>query len=149
MASGTCPAGYDESVALNGKALVGTLAANGNVGTTGGSDTITPTGSNSTSTVTPLGTVAWPAGVPTYTGSLNTLAVTAHTVVATKQGAAAGNVVTTATHTVTGVPGGTVAWPAGVPTMTGQSSTVAAQTFTGVQFDNRQAFVRVIPCVKS
>jgi hypothetical protein len=43
----------------------------------------------------------------TFTGALGTLAVTAHTVVSTKQGSSTGNVVTTATHTFTGVPGGT------------------------------------------
>lgn len=39
--SGTCPTGYTEESDLDGKTLIGTLAAHGDVGTTGGSDTIT------------------------------------------------------------------------------------------------------------
>lgn len=166
IVSGTCPTGFTESAALNGKMLRGTVAANMDVGGTGGSDSITPTvasltaaaqtftgssantslvsagtpaGTNGTVSITPLlNAVAWPAGVPTYTGTVNTLAVTAHTVVATKQGTAAGNVVTTATHTITGIPGGTVAWPAGVPTVTGASTTVGAETFTGTALGTHQ-----------
>jgi hypothetical protein len=114
----SCPTGWVEETSLNGVTLVGTLAANGNVGTTGGSDTITPSGTNS---------------VPTFIGTVNTLAVTAHTVVATKQGTSTGNVVTTATHTITGIPGGSVTAP----------------TFTGNSFDNRSSFVRVIFCKKN
>lgn len=49
--SGTCPAGYVENTALNGKALIGTLAANGNVGQSVGSDAITQV-LNHTHTVT-------------------------------------------------------------------------------------------------
>lgn len=176
LADGTCPAGFTEDTTYDGKMIRITRASHANVAGTGGSDSVTPTGSNSapaftgssgtvpaetftgssatssstsagtpagtngTGTVTPSGTVAWPAGVPTYTGTVNTLAVTAHTVVSTKQGSSAGNVVTTATHAITGVPGGTVAWPAGVPTFTGSSATTSAEvvswpagvpTFTG------------------
>jgi hypothetical protein len=49
-------------------------------------------------------------------------------------------------------PAGTVAWPAGVPTNGTVSftpaGTVAAPAFTGTQFDNRSAFVKVIFCKK-
>jgi hypothetical protein len=41
IASGACPTDYTEETSLNGKTLIGTLAANTDVGTTGGSDTIT------------------------------------------------------------------------------------------------------------
>jgi hypothetical protein len=134
IVSGTCPAGYAEVSALNGRTLVGTLAANGNVGTTGGADNITPAGTNS---------------APTFTGSalgnhlhaFGTIAVAAHTVVATKQGAAAGNVVTTATHTVSG---STANASAGTP-----AGTVTAPTFTGTSFDNRSSFTFVIFCSKT
>lgn len=51
IASGTCPAGYAESAALSGKFLRGTDAASGNVGTTGGADTIIPAGENSNGAV--------------------------------------------------------------------------------------------------
>lgn len=39
--SGTCPTGFEEDADLNGKTIIGTTAAAGDVGTTGGSDTIT------------------------------------------------------------------------------------------------------------
>lgn len=88
--SSACPTGFTEVAALNGKFVQGTLAANSNVGTTGGSASITPTatsttpaftgttnqsdsavsagtpaGTNSTTSATPAGTVAWPGSVPT------------------------------------------------------------------------------------
>lgn len=116
--SGVCPSGYVENTALNGKTIIGTLAANGNVGTIGGADSITPAGTES---------------IPTFTGTVNTLAVTAHTSVATKQGTAAGNVITTGTHVITGIPGGTVSAP----------------VFTGTPFDNRSAWIKMIACKRS
>lgn len=39
--SGTCPAGYAEETSLNGKFVLGTLAAGADIGTTGGQDTVT------------------------------------------------------------------------------------------------------------
>src|SRR5206468_12277354 len=41
MVSGTCPGGYAEAIELNGVTVIGTLAANNDVGTTGGNDNIT------------------------------------------------------------------------------------------------------------
>jgi hypothetical protein len=90
VVSGSCPTGWSEVTALNGVMLRGTLAANGDVGTTGGSDTATPTFTGTSAT-----TSAVSAGTPSGT-------IPAHTVVSTKQGAATGNVVTTATHVFTG-----------------------------------------------
>jgi hypothetical protein len=86
--SGTCPQGSTENSSLSGKTLVGTTVANGNVGTSAGSDTITPTGTISALT--------------------------------------------------TGADSNT----------TGGVAKAIAQTpvFTGAQFDNRQAFTRVIIC---
>ncbi len=81
IASGTCPTGWAESSALNGKMLRGTVAANGNVGTTGGADTITPTvasltaaaqtftGSSATSSAVGAGTPAGTINTPTFTGA--------------------------------------------------------------------------------
>jgi hypothetical protein len=94
VASGSCPATYTEVAGLNGRMVRGTLAANGNVGTTGGADSVTPTftgnsvasnavsagtpaGTNGTGTVTPLGTVA----APVFTGSA--LGTHTHTTTAT------------------------------------------------------------------
>lgn len=172
ITTGTCPAGATEATDLAGKTLVGTLAANADVGTTGGADSITP-----------AGTVAWPVGTPTFAGSAFSAVINhTHPVAVTDPGhthtqnsfapriinsgtagtvgvqgasaasnANASNAATTATNqsNTTGItaassnpaggvasitPAGTVAWPAGVP------------TFGGTSFDNRSAFVRVIFC---
>jgi hypothetical protein len=103
--SGTCPAGTTENASLNGQFLQGTIAANNDVGQTGGNATITPSGTVSQPTLamnsyTPAGTVA----APLFTGSLGTVPA----------------------QTFTGS-SGTV--PA--QTFTGSSGTVPAQTFTG------------------
>ena len=50
--TGTCPAGFDEVSSLSTKVLRGTVAANGDVGGTGGSDTYVPAGTNSAPTFT-------------------------------------------------------------------------------------------------
>jgi hypothetical protein len=173
VVTGACPSGWSEVTALAGKTLSGTLTANADVGTTGGSDTITPAGTvaaptftgssatssavsagtpagtNATSTVTPLGTVAapvvaWPAGVPTHSGTTATFTGNAVTAASTTSGtklvtantSTGVSPITTATGTVNITSQGTIAWPAGVPTntapaFTGSSSTVTAQTFTG------------------
>src|SRR3990170_4157877 len=49
IVSGTCPSGYVEETTLNGKFLLGTLAANADIGSTGGADNITPAGTVSRS----------------------------------------------------------------------------------------------------
>lgn len=186
--TGTCPSGYSEDSNLSGKTIVGTIAANGDVGTTGGSDTITPAGTNGapsfTGTAWAAPAVSWPAGVPTFSGnSVTSSAVSAGTPAGTNAASAtsgncaatniaAGTGSTTAckatapnltvtaqtftgsalgTHTHTTTATGTVAWPAGVPTLASYTpaGSVAAPAFTGTQFDNRSAFVKVIACKKS
>lgn len=132
-----CPPGFSEAAALDGKFLLGTLAAHGDVGTTGGSATLTPTGTisqptftgtsgqatsavsagtpagtngtvsftpagtNGTVAFTPSGTLAWPAGVPAFTGSAGA------------------------------VPAQTISWPAGVPVFSGSALATHTHTFTG------------------
>lgn len=66
----SCPAGFSESSTLNGKMLRGTLAANGDVGGSGGSATITPTGAVSQATFS-----GSPGTVPaeTFTGTPGTV----------------------------------------------------------------------------
>lgn len=61
----------------------------------------------------PAGAISWPAGVPTTAN---------HTSVATKQGTAAGNVITTGTHSIS--------WPAGVPTGAATGNPSATLTHT-------------------
>lgn len=132
--SGTCSAGWTEDTSLNGKTLVGTLAANGDVGSTGGSDDITPAGTVTQPTFTgsALGThshavgtyaaanesahthggptISWPAGVPTAANE------SSHT------------------HTVTAP---TISWPAGVPTISGIAvSDHASHTHTYTEVPN-------------
>src|SRR6266404_8928799 len=85
--SANCPSGTTEVAALNGKFLHGTVAANGNVGTSGGSATITSTGSVST---------------PTFTGNSGTTS-------AVSAGTPAGS-----NATVAFTPTGTNAWPVNV-----------------------------------
>lgn len=195
--AGTCPTGYTEDTDFNGKAVIGTVAANGNVGTTGGSDTITPAGNNSAPAFTgnawSAPAVSWPAGVPTHSGTAatfagNALGTHAHELpwqipttttirqiavgtfgTGTSRAATAVSAAGTANTTsaavalsqavsagtpagsVTITNQGTVAWPASVPTIGAYTPTgsVAAPTFTGTQFDNRSAFIRVIACRKT
>ena len=133
MTLSACPAGYSEATALNGVMLRGTIAANGDVGQTGGTDTITPTvaaltaaaqaftgSSANTSSVsggTPAGTVAaptitWPVGVPTFAGSPGTVPAQTFT----------GNAGT--------VPGEVISWPVGVPTFAGNALATHTHTLT-------------------
>lgn len=81
-----CPPGFAEVLGLNGKMLVGTLAANSNVGGTGGSDTITPSGTNS---------------APGFTGTAATLTHTG-TAVSAHSGAAVADHASH-THTYTNI----------------------------------------------
>lgn len=107
--SGTCPPTYTELTSLDGTFLFATTVANGNVGTTGGSNSVTPTG-----TVT----------APTFTGnSVNTSLITAGTPAGTN---ATGTV--TATGTIN-TP--TITWPVGVPTNSNESSHTHSVTATG------------------
>jgi hypothetical protein len=152
LMAAACPTGYVEVTALNGAMPLGTLAANGDVGTTGGSNTITPTVASLTAAAQ---TVSWPVGVPTFAGS--TLAATTFAIAtgsgsfkgtssggfSTVGGAAPGSAGAT-TSKSPGTPAGTVAWPAGVPT-----NSTSSVTGTLNSFDSRSAFVRVIFCQKS
>jgi hypothetical protein len=52
MATGVCPAAYVEETSLDGRMPIGTLVANGDLGATGGSNTLTPAGTNSAPALT-------------------------------------------------------------------------------------------------
>ena len=127
---------------------------------------------------TPAGSVAWPVGVPTFAGDASTVVVN-HVHVQNKNSATTGPLsgygVDASTNTSvasdystanpTGgaasyTPAGTISWPAGVPTFSGSAlgthqhsatatGAVSQPTFTGTQFDNRSANVKVIFCKKS
>jgi hypothetical protein len=134
ITAGTCGAGWAELTAVNGRDLIGTLAANGDAGTTGGSDTITPTvatltaaaqtftGSAATSSAvsagTPSGTnnapaIAWPAGVPTFSGTPFTSVINhTHGVTVTYDVQGGTTAATTGTHVMTSTAtGGSVRAP--------------------------------------
>lgn len=122
-----CPVNWTEVSALNGVTVIGTLAANGNAGTGGGANTVTPTVATLTaaaqtfagdSTAVPAEVIAWPAGVPAFAGSAGT--VPAHTI--------AWPMATPSITWPMGVP--TVSWPAGVPAFVGSAGTVPAHTIT-------------------
>jgi hypothetical protein len=150
VTSGVCPTGYSELSALAGKTLIGTTAANGDVGATGGTDTITPAGTNQ---------------ALTFTGSsANTSAVTAGTPAGTNAASATtGNCA--ATNLAIGT-GATTACKATAPnltvsaqTFTGSAlgthlhavtatGTINTPTFTGTPGDNRSAYIKVIFCKK-
>jgi len=118
--SGTCPAGFTQETALNGRFVLGTVAANGDVGTTGGSDSIT-TVLNHTHPVTDPGhTHTLPVGATDDTSAPFDRSDAG-------TNASGANATTASGSSATGV---TTANPAG-----GVAS-----------IDNRPAFVRVIFC---
>lgn len=136
--TGTCPTGFSEVSGLSTKTLIGTLAANKDVGTTGGNDNIIPTGTNS---------------VPTFTGNAITFTeVINHTHAVTSVGSSATGSTTnltgasdTSSTTATATnPSGGVASFQKTPT-----GSVSAPIFTGNSFDNRSAFVKIIFCKKT
>lgn len=76
MIAGTCGSGYSEVPGLAGRMLIGTVAANGDVGTTGGFDSVTPEGTNNGCTTVRVtknsggdAIVCSPQFAPTFTGT--------------------------------------------------------------------------------
>lgn len=106
VTSGSCPSGYTEVSALNANMPYGTIAANGDVGGTGGANSVTPT----VATLT--------AAAQTFTGSSATTS------------SVSGGTPSGTNGSVTG-PAQVISWPVGVPAFTGASGTVPAETFTG------------------
>lgn len=158
ITSGTCPTGFTEDVTLDGKTIIITTTAHGDVGTTGGVDSITPAGSVSqpiftgnavdsslVSGGTPSGTIAWPGSVPTSS---------TYTATTANRGSGSNAAVTGPTSWTP-----TITWPAAVPIFTGvalathkhsttATGTVSQPAFNGTQFDNRSSFKKVIACEK-
>lgn len=121
-----CPSGYSEETSLNGKFVLGTLNANGNVTGTGGSDTITSV-INHTHTVT-----------VTDPGHTHTLPVGA-----TDDTAAPFDRADAGSNT-----SGANATTASGSSTTGITATTANPAGGVASIDNRPAFVRVIFCKK-
>lgn len=152
IASGSCPSGYGEVSALSGSMPYGTVAANGDVGGTGGANSITPTIATLTAAAQ---VITWPVSVPAFTGAA--LAATTFAIPTgsgsfkgsstggfSTVGAAAPGSTGATTSKSPGTPAGTVAWPASVPTNAGSNVTGTLSSF-----DNRPSFVKVIFCSKS
>ncbi len=150
VTSGTCPAGYTELTALSGKTLIGTTAANGDVGATGGADTITPAGTNQALTFTgsSANTSAVTAGTPAGTNAASaTTGNCAATNLAIGTGAATSCKATAPNLTVSAqtFTGSALGTHLHAVTATG---TINTPTFTGTPADNRSAFIKVIFCQK-
>jgi hypothetical protein len=148
--TGTCPSGWTEVSALNGKMLRGTVAANGDVGATGGSATITPTGtvsaptftgnaviSSAVSAGTPAGTNGTASFTPAGTnGTATTGATSGGTPAGTNSAVSATATAAVAVTTGSGNSMATNAHTHPAPTFTGSAlathtHTVPAETFTG------------------
>lgn len=157
--SGSCPTGFGEVAGLASRFPMGTVAANGDVGGTGGANTFTP-----------AGTVAAPifTGTPfssvinhTHSVSVNDPGHT-HTQAsqtATTGGASSwehGAIDTSSTAAET-LPTGsnttgitaTTANPAGGVASITPAGTNSAPAFTGTQADQRPAWLKVIFCKKA
>ena len=152
--AGTCPTGFTQDTAFNGAYILGTVAANADVGLTGGSNSVTPTGSVSAPTLTmnsytPAGTNAAPAltmnsYTPAGTNAAPALAMNSYapagTVSAPTFAGAAQTFTTKGTSTgsaanFTGpnpyTPAGTVSAPSFTGTAATLTGSVAAPGFTG------------------
>ena len=177
--SGTCASGWTEETSLNGKTLLGTLAANLDVGAAGGNDNITPAGTVSQPTFTgdvfathqhSDGTFA--AAAQVFTGAASACVVN-HVHVQSVNSAAAGGLsgYTADTSTNTSVSSGystanptggsascTPAGTSNASDVTGNTGAITAgtpsgivsqPTFAGTPAENRSAFVKVIFCKKN
>lgn len=140
--SGTCPQGSTENTSLDGKTLVGTTVANGNVGTSAGSDTITPSGTIGALTFTGSALATHQHELPWQIATTTTIRQIAVATYGTGTSRAATAVSAAGTgNTTSAAVALSEAKSAGTP-----AGTINTPTFTGTQFDNRQAFTRVIIC---
>lgn len=147
----TCPSGYVEATELEGVALIGTVAANKNVGTSIGSNTITPTGTVSQPTFTgdAFTAVINHTHPITDPGHSHTQASTTIATGSTANRLGTNDTSSTAVNTGTTTTGVTTNNPAGGVASITPTGTVSTPIFTGNQFDNRPASKYVIFCKKS
>jgi len=151
IVSGSCSAtlgsGWSEETSLSGKFALGTAAANGDIASTGGSDSVTPAGTVSQpsftgSSFTPAGTVSQPA----FTGTPFTQVINhTHTVTVTWNVQGGTSASTSGTHVMTSsstggsaraptsgdVVSATTANPSGGVSSITPAGTVSQPTFTG------------------
>jgi hypothetical protein len=158
VTSGTCPTGYAQVTALDAGMPEGTLAAHGDVGGTGGANSITPTvatltaaaqtftGSSATTSSVSGGTPAGTVSTPTFTGTPFTSVINhTHTITVTSLVQGGTTAATTGTHVMTSTATGgsaraitagdsitaTSANPSGGVTSITPAGTVSTPTFTG------------------
>ena len=153
--SATLGAGWSEVSSLNGKFVLGTVATNGDIAGTGGSDTVTPAGAVSQPSFT--GTPFTEVISHTHAVNINDpghahgqqVRNTSTAGTAGTQGANTANNATAGT-TVSATTGisATTSPPAGGVSSITPAGTVSQPAFTGTAFDNRPAFVKVIFCKK-
>lgn len=141
--SGTCPTGWTQQ-SYSGDYLLMTVAANSDVGGTGGSTSYTPAGTNGTTT-----TGATSAGTPAGTNGTTTIAVTGTKMTTSGSGTAAATTVgsvtvSTSSQNVT-VPAETFTGSA----MATHTHTVPAETFAGTAATIQPPYVKLIPCQKN
>lgn len=129
----SCPVGTTEDTSLNGKVILGTTIADANAGTTGGNDNITPAGTNSALTFT--GTPSSVIVNHVHVQNINTGTT----------GGSNGYGVDTSTNG-SGATAISTANPTGGVASYTPTGTINTPIFTGTQFDNRSAFIRVIVC---
>jgi hypothetical protein len=143
LSDSICPIGFTEISTWASRAIVATTTAAGNVGTTGGADTITPAGTVSTPTFTgsALATHAHELPMQLVSGTSSRLLAGAIFGTGTSRAAASALVPTVVTTSAAVALSQAVG--AGTP-----AGTVSTPTFAGTSFDNRQAFVRLIICRK-
>lgn len=156
IASGTCPAGFTESSELNGKMLRGTVAVNGDVGTTGGADSITPTVASLTAaaqvfTGTPFTAIINHTHPVTDPGHSHTQASTTISTGSTSNRLGTADTSSTAQNTGSATTGITTENPVGGVSSITPAGTNGTSAVTGTlnSFDNRPSYLNVIFCVKS
>lgn len=160
VSSGNCPTGFTEQANLSGRTLLGTLAANLDVGGTGGNDSVTPAGTNSGVSFTPVGSNSAPtfngnavastlvsAGTPSGTNSAPAFTGTASTAVvnhvhvqsvnSASNGGLSGYTADTSTNTSV-ASGYSTATPTGGVASYTPAGTVSAPTFTGSALGTHQ-----------
>lgn len=143
--SGTCPTGYVEETDLDGRTLIGTTAAAGNVGQTGGSDSITPSAHTGTAVADHASHTHTYTDVIAHTHTIPVGATDDTSAPFDRADAgtnASGANATTATGS-TGVATGTTAGPSATLTHS------VTQPATHAALDNRSAFIRLIACRKT
>lgn len=142
-----CPAGFSQVTTLDGKMPVGTIAAHANVGTTGGSDSVTPSGTVDSPVFTgdemPTHQHQLPFEVDQDNLAVGFIKTGNYGVGTDAQGSILqfNNDGVTSPQQMVSL---TDAVTAGTPT-----GSVSAPNFSGAAFDNRSAFVRVIYCSRN